>query len=505
MSQIDKKLIAQNTIFMYFRMILIMLVSIYTSRVILDKLGVDDYGTYNAVASIIAILEFLKFTLATSSSRFITYALGQKKNQRKTFSTVFYSHVMLALIIVLVLETLGLLYLSTQFVIPSGRETAVYVVYQISIFTAIIGIVQIPFTASIIAHEQMRVYAYIGIFEALLRLLAVYLLGLAPFDKLIFYAVIVACVQLLIFVLYFVYCICKLKETRNYSSFDKGLFSNTMKFSGWTLIANISNSVIVQGPVILLNLFFSPAIIASKALASQITTAIMQFVGNFRTALNPQIIKSYAAGEYEVSKKLAIQSTSIVFDLLLLLGLPCVFTMKKILSIWLVEVPPLAVEFAQIAILAQIIESISSSLYIPFVASGRLRLLSILNVISSILFFVILYILLKLGGTPLWTQYLYLITVAIWSAFLRPWLLIKEMNYTIKDLLPCYLHCAKVFTSSLLISIAFSKLFNQTLLQQGLLLIGVVLIVIVCSVLFMEPAVKKYVYEIVQDKIKGKE
>lgn len=480
---------------------LIMLVSIYTSRVILDKLGIDDYGIYNAVASVIAIMEFLKFTLSTSSSRYITYAIGQKKDQGLTFSTVFYSHLFLALFLVLILETAGLLYLSTTFVIPAGRETAVHIVYQISIVNTALAFIQIPYTSAIIANERMNVYAIIGVVEAFMRLAVVYILSYATIDRLVFYALLVACVQLCVNILYVSYSIKNLPETRVYGYFSKSLFSDTMRFSGWTLIANISNTIIVQGPVLLLNLFFAPAIIASKALASQITTATMQFVGNFRTALNPQIIKSYAAGEFDESKKLSIQSTTIVFDMLLLLGLPCVFIMRTILSIWLVEVPPLAVEFAQIAILAQIIESISSSLYIPFVASGKLRFLSIVATVTSIIFFLALYLILKAGGSPLWTQYLYLITCIIASFVIRPWLLCRELDYKLKELIPCFLQCLKVLVSSCVMAFLLCKLLSEDLFQQIILAICIVFIVLICSFTFADAGIKALIVNTIKMKI----
>lgn len=499
----DAKRLAKNTMFMYFRMFLIMLVSIYTSRVILDKLGVDDYGIYNAVASVVAMTTFLTSTLTTSSSRFVNYALGQKESEKLkiTFSTVFYTHLVFAVIIVIILETLGFWYLETKFIIPSGRESAVYAIFHISIITVAMTILQVPYTAVITAHEQMGVYAYVGIFDAIGRLAVVYLLIISPIDKLIFYAFLIMGVQMSTNTLYILYCINKDKETREYRIFDFSIFKGVMGFSGWTLIANLSSTLLVQGPTVLLNLFFAPAIIASRALASQISQAIMLFVSNFRIALNPQIIKSYAAGEYESSKLLSLQSTLIVFDLVLFLGLPCILTMKSIMSLWLVEVPPLAIEFAQIGILSQIIGSIASSLYIPFVASGKLKLLSLVYLPLDLMFFVILYLIFKMGGSPLWSQWLYLVIAFVSVIFVRPILLKHELKYSISEILPIYGSCLEVLVSSSILSISLYFIMPDKLIYQVILFVSTAIIVLLCSYAFMDKTMKQFIISIVRSRL----
>ena len=498
------KRLAKNTLFMYIRMILIMVVSIYTSRVILDKLGVDDYGIYNAVASVVAMTAFLTSTLTTSSSRFINYALGSgdKEKQRNTFSTVFYTHVLLAVILVVILETLGLWYLHNKFVIPPGRELAVSAIFQISILNIALTVVNVPYLATITAHEQMNIYAYVGIYEVFAKLGVVYLLSIAPIDRLIFYALLLLGVQVTLMAFNILYCLNKNTETQEYRKFNKKILHEVLGFSGWTLIANLCNTLVVQGPTILLNLFAAPAIIASRALATQITHAIMLFVSNFRTALNPQIIKSYAAGEHESSKRLTMYSTLIVFDMLLLLGLPCIFTMKTIMGLWLVDVPPLAVQFTQIAILAQIVGSISSSTYMSFVASGRIKILSLISIPTSSLFFIILYLILKMGGSPLWTQWLYLILILSGVLIIRPVLFMKVLKYEKKDYLPTYWNCFKVLASSTFLSIILYKLLSNSLAQQAILFVSVIMVVLICSYVFMDKAIKSFAINIVKTKLK---
>ena len=503
MNQINKGRIAKNTMFMYFRMILIMLVSIYTSRVVLDKLGVDDYGIYNAVASVVAMTTFITSTLTTSSSRFVNYALGQEDSEKlkSTFSTVFYTHLFLAILILIILETLGFWYLNNKFVIPTGRESAVFAVFQISIVTVAMTVLQVPYTAVITAHEQMNVYAYVGIFDAIARLSIVYLLIVSPIDKLVFYALLIMGVQLCSNLLYAFFCIKNNKETRVYNRFALPIFKDVMGFSGWTLMANLSSTLVVQGPTVLLNLFFSPAIVASRALATQISQAIMLFVSNFRTALNPQIIKSYAAGEFESSKRLTLQSTIVVFDMVLLLGLPCILCMKTIMGIWLVEIPPLAVEFAQIAVMSQIIGSIASSLYIPFVASGKLKLLSLIYLPLDLLYFVVLYFIFKFGGSPLWSQVLYLVVAFFSVIIVRPILLKRELNYKLSELLRVYGSCLKVLLTSVALSVCISFLLTDTFVHQIIVFITTVIIVLLSSYAYMDKEMKTLLRNLVKSKL----
>ena len=498
----DARRLAKNTMFMYIRMILIMVVSIYTSRVILKELGVDDYGLYNAVASVVAMITFLNATLSTSTSRYLTYDLGQgdMEKLKNTFSTSFYTHLILAGIVVLLLETVGLWYMYHKFVIPEGRETAVRICYQISVLTTAIAVIQVPYTASIMAHEDMSVYAYVSIFDVFARLGIVYLLSLSPIDNLVFYAILMAAVQILVTLLYVIISRSKYKETHLVLHFSRETFGGMMGFMGWTLVANLSNTVKVQGSTVLLNLFFAPAIIAAKALANQVTQAVMQFVNNFRVALNPQIIKSYSVGEIDEFKKWSLRSTVVSCDLLLILSLPCVVTMKTILNIWLVEVPPLAVEFTQIAIISQVIESISSSTYIPFVASGKLKLNALWGVVTSLGFFILLYALFKLGSGAIWVQWVYLIFSLISVFILRPYLLHKEVGFTYSEVFRCIWDCFKPILLAGPLVLGLALLFGEDLWQQALLFISVLVVTCVAVWLFLEQPMKQYVLNFIHTR-----
>lgn len=490
----DAKRLAKNTLFMYIRMILIMVVSIYTSRVVLDKLGIDDYGLYNAVASVVGMVIFLNQTLSTSSSRFIAYDLGSGDENvlKQTFSTTFFTHLFLAVIIILALETVGLWYMFSKFVIPEGRETAVHIVFQLSILMTAVSVCIVPYTGLIIAHENMNIYACVGIFDAFARLMIVYLLSISPIDKLVSYASLLLCVQITVAAMYIIISLKKYKEAKPVFYFSKPTFRNMMGFTGWTAAANLSNTFIVQGAILLLNLFFAPAIIAAKALADQISSAIMQFVNNFRVALNPQIIKSYAAGKIIQSRELTLKSTLISFDLMMIIGLPVVFTMETLLNLWLIEVPPMAVRFAQVAVLSQIINTISSSTYISFVASGKLKRNALWGIVVGVLFFGTLFFIFKIGGTPIWVQYLYLIMTVLSVIFLRPYLLRIDIGYDVKDVLKCYWQCMKVFIPSIIVSGIISLLFPKTIIAQIIMMLILALVCSLFSYLFMEKQMKVF-------------
>lgn len=498
----DAKRLAKNTLFMYVRMILIMLVSIYTSRVVLDKLGVDDYGIYNAVASIVAMVVFLNTTLSTSTSRFLTYDLGKgdREKLKNTFSTSFYAHLILAVIMVVLLETVGLWYMGQKFVIPEGREVAVHIVYHISIITTAIAVIQVPYTAAIMAHENMDVYAYVGIFDALARLGVVFLLILSPIDKLIFYALLVAAVQFLVTLAYIIISRHKYEETHLVHHFNMETFRGMMGFTGWTAVANLSNTMIVQGATVLLNLFFAPAIIAAKALANQVTNAVMQFVNNFRVALNPQIIKSYASGDLEKFKRWSLQSTVVTSDLMLVIGLPCIVTMKTLLNIWLVEVPPMAVEFTQLAILSQIIMSISSSTYIPFVASGKLKLNAIWGTIIGFGYFIVLYVLFRMGCNALWVQWLYIVMTVVSVFLMRPYLLHKEIGFTYKEVFICIWDCFKPILISCVIAYIFNSILGEQIWQQILLFLLTFIETIVVVWFCVESTMRAFIIDTLKKK-----
>lgn len=464
----DNKRIAKNTMFLYFRMILIMGVTLYTSRVILDKLGVEDYGLYQVVGGVVGILSFLNGTLSLGTSRFLTYELGTGNTEKlkRTFSTAFYTHAILALIIIVLMETGGLWFLYHKLVIPPERLSACFWAFQISIFTAFVAITQVPYTASIMAHERMGIYAYISIFEALAKLSVCYLISITSIDRLIFYAVLIAIVQLLVAAFYRIYSIKKFPEASLQRVFDCSILKSMMGFSGWNIMANLSETLGRQGIVVVVNMFFSPVIVASQALATQVNSAVLQFVNNFRTAINPQIIKLYAAGKKEKSMRLTLDTTVYCFDMILVLGLPAIIVMDKLMHIWLVEVPEYAVIFTRWAIARSILGTFNASFYTPMLAANKIKTNSMAAVVFGIGEFILLYVVFCFGAGPMWIQYLGTLVIFLFSLGVKPYVLYKEINYPLKDMALCYFSCFKILVCSLLLSYLTTFYLDNSIIES---------------------------------------
>lgn len=501
----DNKRIAKNTIFLYFRMIIIMAVSFFTSRVVLDKLGVNDYGLFNAVAGVVGMLAFLNNTLAKGTSRFLTFELGNGNMDKlkRTFSTAFFSHIMLMIIMLVVLETAGIWFLNHKLVIPEDRLWAAHWVYQFSLVSMCISMVQVPYTSSIISHEDMSLYAYLSIGEAVAKLLIVYILSVSTFDKMVLYAALLSSVQLLTFGVYYVFCRSRYVESALMRVFDKSIFKEMLGFCGWNTIAFLAESLKLQGSNILINMFFRPSLVAAQAVANQVTTMAMNFVYQFTTALNPQIIKSYAAGDFEDSQKLTLQSTVFVFDLVLLICLPLYFVVEPLLNIWLVEVPEMTVDFIRIALISQVLGVFNVTFYTPMIASGKLKSNSTWGLYIGCGQFVVVYILYKVGYGVLWLPYILLMSTMIYAFYIKPRILYKEIGYKIKDMIICYWNCFKVLLPSILISVGVYYCLNpKTLILYVIMLFCTAMTVMVCSFIFMEKSLRKIIIKNVKNKLK---
>lgn len=502
----DNKRIAKNTIFLYIRMIIIMGVTLYTSRVVLDKLGVDDFALYNVVGGVVGMLSFLNGTLSIGTSRFLTYELGTGNKQRlcETFNTAFYTHLVLAVIVVVLMETGGLWFMYNKLVIPPNRIEACFWVLQISIVTTVISVTQVPYSASIMAHERMSIYAYVSIFEAFGKLGVCYVLNIAEWDKLIVYASLLAVVQFGVALFYSFYCVKSFESCRLSFSFNKDILKNLLGFSGWNIMANVAEMLKLQGILLIVNMFLSPVVVVAQALSNQVSSALMQFINNFRTAINPQIIKYYASGDKKASKKMTLQSTIYCFDLTLLLALPCIYTMKTLMGIWLVEMPDYAVIFAQIVFAGHIAGSFGASFYTPMLAANKIKTNSVAGVICGFVSFVLLYIALRFDGSPLWVPSINIL-VFIWLVLLiKPYILVKDIGYTWNEILICYKDSLKVLTLSIILSLPVSWLSNETILCEMGIFVWTVISVGFSSFIFMPKETKKKLIEIVISKIHSK-
>jgi O-antigen/teichoic acid export membrane protein len=488
---IDSKRIAKNTIFLYARLILVLGVTLYTSRVVLDKLGVDDYGLYNVVFGVIGLLSFLNGTLSAGTSRFITFDLGRndKEKLKYTFSTTLCTHLLLAGIILVLGETVGIWYVHNVMVCPPDRFQAAFIVYQISIIATIVSIIQVPFTSEIMAHEEMDIYAYIGIYEAFAKLVIVYLLIHSPFDRLIYYASLVAIVSISVFLIYVYFCRKKFEEVRFKILFDKKTFKEILSFSGWNIIANLSNTLMLQGVIMLFNLFFLPVVVAAQAISNQISQALMQFVNNVRQAVNPQVIKLYADGKYADSRRLTFTSAEYVFDLLLLLGVPCIMVMPALLDLWLVEVPDYAVAFARLIVLQDILGNFSAAFYTPMVAANKIQKNSIASVFLCVLQFVLLFVLFKFGFGPLWARYLAIASTCLFSFVVKPYILWKDVDYDLKEIYWCIWRSVRVLLPVTLLCVLIYVALPQTNIWQSVLvgLLSLIVVVIVAAVSMEKP------------------
>ena len=502
---IDSKRIAKNTVFLYIRLVLVLCVTLYTSRVVLDKLGVDDFSLYNVVYGVIGLLSFLNGTLSSGTSRFITFALGKGDlaKLQKTFSVALYVHVLLAVLVILLGETVGLWYVHNVMVIPPERLSAVLVVYQISILSTVITILQVPFISEVMAHERMSIYAYIGIYEAIAKLAIVFLLICSPFDELIYYAALVALASLTVFLFYVFYTKRKFDEVSLKFHFDKFTFISIMKFSGWNIIANISGTLMKQGVIMLFNIFFSPVVVAAQAISNQISNAMMQFVENVRQAINPQVIKLYADEKYEDSKRLTLQSAEYVFALLLLMGIPCIMIMPSLLDLWLVEVPEYAVDFARLIILQDILGNFSAAFYTPMVAANKIQKNSISATFLCFIQFGLLCVLFRMGLDAIWARILGVVFTAIWSFVVKPYILWRDINYTWNELFRCIFRSIRSFVIVAIICYVLYVLIPQTTIIRSLLLALIsIVVVLVVSYTFMTKSVRKEIMSFVVRKVR---
>lgn len=398
----NNKRIVKNTLLLYFRMLFMMAVSLYTSRVVLNALGVEDFGIYNVVGGVVAMFSMLSGSLSSAITRFITYELGtgNRENLKKIFSSSVTIQIGLAVLIVLLAEAIGVWFLNMKMNIPDTRMTAANWVFQFSILTFAINLVSVPYNATIIAHERMSAFAYISILEAIGKLAIAFLIVISPIDKLIFYAILMCAVALVIRFAYGIYCKKHFEECTYHFIFDKELLKRMFGFAGWNFIGATSAVLRDQGGNVVINLFCGPAANAARGIAFQVNTAISGFVTNFMTALNPQITKSYAAGDRKYMMTLIFQGARLSFYMLLLLSLPVLINTHYILGLWLKIVPDHAVLFVQLVLVFAMSESISNPLITAMLATGKIRNYQLVVGGLQLMNLPISYILLRMGMFP---------------------------------------------------------------------------------------------------------
>ena len=401
-SSSNNKRIAKNTLLLYIRMLFLMVVSLYTSRVVLNALGVEDFGIYNVVGGVVAMFSMLSGSLSAAITRFITYELGtgNRENLKKIFSSAVTIQIGLAVVIILLAEAVGVWFLNVKMNIPEERIVAANWVFQFSILTFSINLISVPYNASIIAHERMSAFAYISILEALGKLVIAFLITVSPMDRLIFYSLLMCAVALLVRLVYGYYCKKHFEECTYHFLWDKELLKRMFGFAGWNFIGASSAVLRDQGGNVVINLFCGPVVNAARGIASQVNTAVHGFVSNFMTALNPQITKSYASGNRDYMMTLIFQGARLSFYMLLVLSLPIFVNTYYILTLWLKIVPEHTASFVQLILLFGLSESISNPLITAMLATGKIRNYQLVVGGLQLMNLPVSYILLRIGLFP---------------------------------------------------------------------------------------------------------
>lgn len=469
----NNKRIAKNTLLLYFRMLLLMIVNLYTSRVVLNALGVEDFGIYNVVGGIVTMFSVLSGSLSTAISRFITYELGKGNTDKlnNIFSSAVTIQLGLAGIIILLAETIGTWFLNIKMNIPELRMEAANWVFQFSILTFAINLISVPYNASIIAHEKMSAFAYISILEAIGKLVIAYLIIISPIDKLIFYAILMCIVALIIRFTYGYYCKRHFKECTYHFIWDKQLLKQMFGFAGWNFIGSSAAILRDQGGNMVINLFAGPTVNAARGIAFQVNQAVLSFAQNFMMALNPQITKSYASGNYDYMMKLIYQGARLAFYMLLFLSLPILINTHYILSLWLKTVPEHTVLFVRLALIFAMSESISNPLITATLATGKIRNYQLTVGGIQLLNLPLSYLFLKIGYIPETVLIIAIIISQICLAT-RLYKLNKLITIRVKEYLKkVYLNVITVSIISALVPFTIKSYIPETFLNVVLLCI----------------------------------
>ena len=433
-SKQNNERIVKNTLTLYVRTALVMLVSLFTSRVVLSALGIEDYGIYNIVGGVVVMFSVVSGALSASISRFITFELGRAdmRKLRRIFSTSINIQVGISLLILILGETVGIWFLNYKMNIPLDRLEAANWVLQCSLITFVINLVSVPYNAVIIAHEKMSAFAYVSILEVILKLLIAYLLYISIWDKLVVYSLLLVLVAMTIRIVYGVYCNRHFFETRYQLVFDRTLIRDMTSFAGWGFFTNTAYLFNTQGINILINMFFGVGVNAACGIATQVESAMMRFVNDFTTALNPQITKSYAIGNFDVMNKLVIRGAKFSYFLLFALSLPILLETHYILDFWLGKVPEHTVTFIRLVTIGTMIDRLGNTGYTACMATGTIRRYVLWITSIGCLVFPITWLTFKLGA-PVETAYIVFACVYVGVDIVRLWIMKKLLNFPVGE------------------------------------------------------------------------
>lgn len=450
----NSKRIAKNTLLLYFRMILIMVVSLYTSRIILNELGVEDFGIYNLVAGVVILFSFLSNAMITATQRYLSIAIGKKDEKyiQAVFSTSLLSHFFLIFFIFLAAETIGLWLINAKLEIPADRMSATNFVYQLAILTTCVNIIRIPYNASIIANERMSFFAYVSIVETFLKLAVVWALAITPGDKLVIYSFLLLLVAIVIDIAYWYYCQRFLLANKFYLKTNKKLFVELTSFSVWNLFGGLADIGYKQGTNIILNLFWGVSINAVLGITNQIRNALVPFIGNLQLAVNPQMVKSYALGDYEYFKILVYRISKYSYFLMLIIVFPIIFNIDLILELWLKNPPEHTAIFAILTSVYCLVDSLTGPLWAAMQASGKIKRFQIVTGICLLLNLPVSYLFLMYGYAPSVVLIIQIVitgfTVGVRVLFVKYYLQFSIRNYVREVIFPI------VFVTALSLPIA---------------------------------------------------
>lgn len=478
----NNKKIAKNTLFLYLRMFLSMGVSLYTSRVVLQVLGVENFGIYNVVAGLVVLFAFINNAMATATQRFLSFALGKENTDevKRVFSMSLTSHMAISVFVLLIAETVGM-WMLWKMNFPVDRLYATNWAYQFAVFTCVVQIIRVPYNASIIAYERMSFFAWISIIEVILKLFIVYLLWIYRGDKLIFYSFLLFAVTSLVNLVYKIYCNQQFSITRYHYFWDKNLFKHFVSFSGWSLAGSLASVSAQQGLNMILNIFCGVLVNAAVGISNQVMGAVGQFLSSFQTAFNPQLVKSYATGDKDYFMSLIFKSSKFSYYLMLIISLPTIINCDFFLRIWLGEVPEYAVKFSQLMLIFLLFDAISGPLWISVQATGKIKNYQLLMASLIMLNLPITYLLLKFGCSPVYVfvgrVVINIITLFVRIIYLRPLIELPAMDYVKQVLSP--------ITLVTLLALPIPLWMNQALVVDWMNVIMESFICVLISMLFV--------------------
>lgn len=479
----DTKRIAKNTIYLYIRSLIIMAVSLYTSRVVLAALGFENHGLYNLVGSVVAMFNMFSATFVSSTQRFLNIEIGKKNKERtrRIFSASLNIHFILALVILVLLETIGLWFLNDKLNIPEGREFAANFVYQISIVTFLINMISVPYNAVIVANERMSIFAIVSIYESVMKLLIVYLLACSPFDVLIFYSILIALVPFSIRLFYGFYCGRNFPECHYMRLKDKELYKEMLKISGWNFLGSSASVLTVTSIGAIINMFTNVIVNSAKGIAGQVENIIGQLFNNFTIALRPQITKSYASGDFEYLKDLVMRGTKMSFFLMCILCIPIMMLTDSILKLWLGNIPPYTVKFVQFCLFYLIQNAFSTILDILLLSTGKIKHSQIILSLLQLLNLPLSCLLLWLGYPPYYVYISFIVisyvSLGVRVFFVDRYTVLKYNWYIGKVLIPLIVACIFIYPITQIISqLSIENLFVNILVKGCLIEICFILI-----------------------------